>query len=150
MGESSIGSASDGRPGISVPRGFGALAGVRSVMSGWDGIHFEGVMDRLRIMRGSAVRVLARVAVPFVLAITLGLGLAGPGLAATEAPPAGSSGNTTLLVAGLIGGAIAAVWLLKPSARRRPGTGSSEKMADTEAPDSHIPEDADSERRASS
>jgi hypothetical protein len=119
-------------------------------MSGWDGIHFEGVMDRLRIMRGSAVRVLARVAVPFVLAITLGLGLAGPGLAATEAPPAGSSGNTTLLVAGLIGGAIAAVWLLKPSARRRPGTGTSENVPDSAAPDSHIPEDADSERRASS
>jgi membrane protein implicated in regulation of membrane protease activity len=54
------------------------------------------------------------------LSIAAWLLLAGQVQAATEGPAATSSGDTTLLIAGLAGAALAAVWLLKPSRPRRP------------------------------
>lgn len=103
-----------------------------------------GVMGRLRITRGMALRAMARIVVVLIIVASLALALAGPGLAATEAPSTPSSGNTTLLIAALVGGAIAAVWLLRPTGRRsRPpssGTGpdaTSESVPlDSEKPES--------------
>jgi membrane protein implicated in regulation of membrane protease activity len=76
-------------------------------------------MGRVQITRGMAFRALARLAVVLLVAASLALALAGPGLAATDAPTSTSSGNTTILIAGVIGAAIAGVWLLKPSRQRR-------------------------------
>jgi len=72
------------------------------------------------VTRELAFRVTVHVGTAVLIAGWLALALAGPGLAATESGPASSSGNTTLIVAGLIGVAIAAIWLLKPTGKRRP------------------------------
>ena len=77
-------------------------------------------MARLGITRARVLRTAAQLTGLTLIALCLALAFAGPGFAATETAPTSSSGNTTLIVAGLIGAAIAAVWLLKPS-RKRPG-----------------------------
>jgi uncharacterized membrane protein HdeD (DUF308 family) len=76
-------------------------------------------MDGLGLTRGILLRTVARVGAALVLAAWLAVAMAGPGLAATDSGPASSSGNTTLIVAGIIGAVLAAVWLLKPSRGQR-------------------------------
>jgi hypothetical protein len=77
-------------------------------------------MHELGLARTILLRMVARVGAALLIAVWLALALAGRGLAATETQPAGSSPNVTVIVAGLIGAAIAAVWLLRPSGRKRP------------------------------
>jgi hypothetical protein len=79
-------------------------------------------MHELGLTRTVLPRTVARVGAALLVAVWLALALAGPGLAATETQPASSSPNVTLIVAGLVGAAIAAVWLLRPSGRKRPPT----------------------------
>jgi hypothetical protein len=121
-----------------------AFAGVRSVTSGWDGIDLEGVMERLGITRGMALRAVARIVVVALVAACLALALAGPGLAATQGSSTPPSGNTTLLIAGLIGGAIAAVWLLKPTGRRPKPPASGPDVMPTQEPSTPDSEGRDS------
>jgi len=79
-------------------------------------------MDGVGGTRTVPLRTVRRIGAAVLIAGWLALALAGPGLAATETQPAASSPNLTLIVAGLIGAAIAAGWLLRPSGRKRPPT----------------------------
>jgi membrane associated rhomboid family serine protease len=79
-------------------------------------------MDGVAGTRTVLLRTVARIGAAVLIAGWLALALAGPGLAATETQPAASSPNVTLIAAGLIGAAIAAVWLLRPSGRKGPPT----------------------------
>jgi hypothetical protein len=86
-------------------------------------------MHELGLARTILLRTVARIGAALLMAAWLTLALAGPGLAATDSGPASSSGNSTVLIAGVIGAVLAALWLLKPS-RARPGPGKARHRAD--------------------
>jgi hypothetical protein len=87
-------------------------------------------MHERRLTRTVLLRTVARVGAAAVIAAWLAVALAGPGLAATDSGPASSSSNTALIVAGVIGAAIAGVWLLRPTGRSSKPRDAAEQRVD--------------------